>query len=440
MADYQLQHLTDDDLMTGLRRLARDHYERLAELMAHLAEVDRRQLYLAHAASSLFSYCREVLNFSEGESYKRIQAARAARRFPVIFGMVAAGELHLSAICVLAPILTEDNHRALLTAARRCSKEEVKALVAAHYPRPDVATSLRRVSEPAAALALPSRTAAAAMPTDPASTRAKAAVAQPVPTREQRPGASSSVPATQVEWAPLRPDPRPALEPLSAERYRLTVTISGRAREQLRSAQMLLGHERPGCDLAEVLELALGELVERLEQRRFAKKRGRGAAARGRVPAAGLSVPTPEPVAVKPSEPTPEPVAAKPCEPTPDPAAGSQPTPETVAANQSKPPPAGRPGPTASPWQRSRSRHIPAALRRAVAERDGYCCTFREPGGRRCGSRFRLEYHHLDAFARSGEHSLDNLTLRCRPHNAYQARLDFGDTRPPTWTHRARDA
>ena len=40
------------------------------------------------------------------------------------------------------------------------------------------------------------------------------------------------------------------------------------------------------------------------------------------------------------------------------------------------------------------SRHIPAAVRRAVWERDGGQCTFRDAEGRRCPARDRLEFHH----------------------------------------------
>lgn len=40
------------------------------------------------------------------------------------------------------------------------------------------------------------------------------------------------------------------------------------------------------------------------------------------------------------------------------------------------------------------SRHIPAAVRRAVQERDGGRCRYRDAQGRRCSEQHRLEYHH----------------------------------------------
>ncbi|MFH0899433.1 MAG: hypothetical protein V2A73_02265, partial [Pseudomonadota bacterium] len=51
----------------------------------------------ASATSSIFAYCTERLHMSEGVAYHRIMAARAARRFPVIFELVAEGALHLAA-------------------------------------------------------------------------------------------------------------------------------------------------------------------------------------------------------------------------------------------------------------------------------------------------------------------------------------------------------
>ncbi len=72
------------------------------------------------------------------------------------------------------------------------------------------------------------------------------------------------------------------------------------------------------------------------------------------------------------------------------------------------------------------SRHIPAAIRRAVASRDGERCTFEARNGRRCDARNALEFHHVVPFARSGRHRLSEIALRCRAHNGHAACRDFG--------------
>jgi 5-methylcytosine-specific restriction endonuclease McrA len=75
---------------------------------------------------------------------------------------------------------------------------------------------------------------------------------------------------------------------------------------------------------------------------------------------------------------------------------------------------------------RRRGRHIPAAVRRAVFERDEGRCTYADASGRRCHETRCIDLHHLKAFALGGEHTEANLTLRCRAHNALAAEEDFG--------------
>ena len=71
------------------------------------------------------------------------------------------------------------------------------------------------------------------------------------------------------------------------------------------------------------------------------------------------------------------------------------------------------------------SRSIPAAVRRAVSERDAYRCAFVGTNGR-CTATAFLEYHHHIPFAEGGPTTVANLELRCRAHNAYQAERWFG--------------
>jgi 5-methylcytosine-specific restriction endonuclease McrA len=73
------------------------------------------------------------------------------------------------------------------------------------------------------------------------------------------------------------------------------------------------------------------------------------------------------------------------------------------------------------------SRRIPAPVRRAVHERDGGRCSYRDKYGRRCAKRHDLEFHHKHPFARGGDHSAANLTLMCRVHNTLLAEQDYGE-------------
>jgi len=72
------------------------------------------------------------------------------------------------------------------------------------------------------------------------------------------------------------------------------------------------------------------------------------------------------------------------------------------------------------------SRHVPAAIRDEVWQRDRGQCAFVGSTGRRCGSRHQLELHHLDPFGKGGPATAANLSLRCRAHNLHAAQQDYG--------------
>ena len=82
--------------LNRLSEILQDSRRVEAELIAHIAEVDARRLYAREAASSMFSYCTDVLHLSEPEAYLRIAVARASRRHPALLDMLAEGRLHLA--------------------------------------------------------------------------------------------------------------------------------------------------------------------------------------------------------------------------------------------------------------------------------------------------------------------------------------------------------
>jgi hypothetical protein len=68
-----------------------------------------------------------------------------------------------------------------------------------------------------------------------------------------------------------------------------------------------------------------------------------------------------------------------------------------------------------------------AETKRIVWARDGGRCAYCDPeSGRRCESRFGLEYDHLLPFALGGSSCADNLVLKCRTHNTWSAIRAFG--------------
>jgi hypothetical protein len=109
--------LNDNDLVVRVRALARRERRATAQLVAALGEFDRRRLYLAQGCSSLFTYCTDVLHFSEHAAYTRMEVARTAVRFPVVLQRLEDGAVTLTTIRRLGPVLTDANHREVLAAA-----------------------------------------------------------------------------------------------------------------------------------------------------------------------------------------------------------------------------------------------------------------------------------------------------------------------------------
>jgi hypothetical protein len=71
--------------------------------------------------------------------------------------------------------------------------------------------------------------------------------------------------------------------------------------------------------------------------------------------------------------------------------------------------------------RRRSSRHVPAAVRRRVAERDARRCTYVDARGQRCRETGFLEFHHLEAHAHGGPTTEANITLRGTAHNTLAA-------------------
>jgi hypothetical protein len=353
-----LYHLTDEQLVAELTQLAQRARSATTALVAHLAEFDARRLYLGLGFSSLFAYCTGALRLSGHEAYNRIEAARAARRFPIIFERLAEGDVTLTSVRLLAPHLTPENHEDLLTRAIGKSRLQVEELVAACFPKPAVPDSIRR---------LPTQDGDDTPAID-ASVSNVATGSQAVLTTEGdsplRETATGGHALSTAAAPPPAAMPRRELVPLAPDRYKITFTANADTWRKLRQARELLRHQVPEGELGEIIDRALAALLEQLSKRKFAAVVGSAAA---------LVRPTSE--------------------------------------------------------QRSTSRHIPAAVRRAVWLRDDGACAFSAPNGRRCGERAFVEFHHKSPYAADGPATTANISLRCRSHNGHEAELYFASSR-----------
>lgn len=231
-------HLSDSDLTREGPRLISDERTATAAVVSWLLEFDKRRLYLGLGFSSLFTYCRGALHLGEGAAYRRIEAARAARRFPVVLAFLADGRLSLTAISLLSQHLTAANHESLLASAVHKSTRDVEIMVAGLAPKPDARTFVRR---------LPERRA----PQD-----------SPVKSSE------SSPPPVACALPPVSPPPRPVIAPLAPERFKLQITMSQETHDTLRQLQNLMRHSVPNGDVAVIVERALQVLLRELMRKK----------------------------------------------------------------------------------------------------------------------------------------------------------------------------
>jgi hypothetical protein len=233
--------LSDDDLLAAVKRLAATECRATAALVRSLMELDTRRLYLGEGYSSLFTYCTQALHLAEGAAYNRIEAARCARRFPAVLDALEDGSVTLTAVRLVAPHLTADNHRSVLASACHKEKREIELLVASLRPRPAIAATIRKLPEPRQILL--------------------------DATREGPPAALATNPRVAV---PTIKTPSPAVTPLSPERYKVQFTISRDTEEKFRRVQALARHTIPSGDPAEIFDRALTLLLQDLERRRCA--------------------------------------------------------------------------------------------------------------------------------------------------------------------------
>jgi hypothetical protein len=197
--------LSDAELLIEVARLAHGERRAIVQLVAALVEIDRRQLYLREGCSSLYVYCTRVLRLSEHAAHGRIEAIRAAQRFPIVLDLLERGDLTLTSLCLLAPVVNEANHREVYERARHRTKREVEEIAASLRPKPDVRTMIRKLPEPPTTASTPHT--------------APAGVSAPPPTPT------------------IRDAPKPTVvQALAPERYMLQVTVSRATRDKLQRA------------------------------------------------------------------------------------------------------------------------------------------------------------------------------------------------------------
>jgi len=251
-----LRALSDRDLAACTERLARDERAATVQLLHHLNEISRRKLYLELGFSSLHDYCTRGLEYSSPSACRRIRAARCIKEFSSVLPLLESGELDLGTIALIEPVLTEDNHGAVVARVRGRTYRQVRRVVA-EYGAP-LAIPEERI-EPVRALVTPSN------------------VDQVLFDREIDRAMPHPSGRANGSWV------------VSEQKMFVQFLASEELMQQYEEAKMLLSHSHPDAGFAKALAVLLNEFIERhspaARQRRREKKRA--AAASGKSPTVG---------------------------------------------------------------------------------------------------------------------------------------------------------
>jgi hypothetical protein len=182
---------------------------------------------------------------------------------------------------------------------------------------------------------------------------------------------------------------RDEIVPLTATVRRIHFNVDKQVVRKLKVAREGLSHSIRGATMEQVLEAALDLLLEKQARARGQVKKPRAVVAAAPATPIGTAIET-----------------------STQGQNGIPPEPPTDS------PPHRRDGPRAA---------IPAAIRRAVWERDGDHCSWPLDGGGCCGSTHRLELDHIIPWAEWGPSTVENLRVVCGRHNSLAARQAFGD-------------
>jgi hypothetical protein len=401
--------LSDRDLLARIGDLAGRERETTAELVAHLAALEMRpSVYAAQGYGSLFDYCTGALRLSEDAACNRIEAARACTRCPVILELLAGGALTLTSVRKLRSHLTQENHEAVLRKAANQNKEQIEALIAEVAPKRDVPSSVRKlpvadVRTEEEALRQPSLLGPGSNASTPMSVPGTCLSEPATCLSEEGSALEIGDPRCAVlrePMASLPPTlrvPRPIVQALAPERYRVQFTIGQETHDRLRRVQALMRRQIPSGDPAAIFDRAL-RLLEEVERKKlgFTAKAGR----RGR------DVDRNYENRIR---------------------SGTDETLKEVRI------PGGSAGTLtgalidpALPRRVDPSRHVPNGVKRAVWRRDAGQCAFVSDAGHRCTERSFLELHHIQPYAMNGPATVSNISLRCRRHNQYEGEAVFG--------------
>lgn len=101
------KNVTDQTLDANLKSLVVSERELLSEILLHIAEVDRRRMYLHLGYPSLFEYLTKSTGYANGSAQRRIDAARLSLEVPEVIANLESGKINLAQVTLVQKSIRE---------------------------------------------------------------------------------------------------------------------------------------------------------------------------------------------------------------------------------------------------------------------------------------------------------------------------------------------
>jgi 5-methylcytosine-specific restriction endonuclease McrA len=364
-----LKSLSDKALVQQLHRIVRQEKQLTLEVLSHLAEVARRELYLAKGYSTLSDYCLCELGYGESSACRRVRVARVIKDVPQVYDLMNSGELSFSAVLQVAGVLHPQNQKTLLPRLAGKSRSEIERIVAEYQmpvairdqAKPRIVrreVTVDRAPAGASAKSAGGRRATAAGVNDnEADNDARLGEISLHCEGKNDPGDEGSTPKKIVY----------------EKMYEVRFAADEELMELIKWMRSHLSHRIPnGASYQDIFKYAMHYVRDREDLTKRAERREQREKQQKRT-------------------------------------SNSE-----ILTNGRRDIP---------------SRHIPTKEKEKVWVRDGGRCTYKGPNGRRCNSDHNLQFDHYPIpFARGGRGTADNLRLLCARHNRFSAEQVYGKT------------
>lgn len=352
MENLDLTTLSNHELLHNVRRLAAAERKVTLQLLHHINELERRRCYNEIGFATAFDFLTKGLGYSEPAAWRRIQAARILRAVPDAGAKIESGELNITTLSKAQTAIRNEEKR---TGEKISSEMRAEVLTKIetgfaekHRTTNDVDRNLRAMFP-------------------------------------------ESLSATDL------------VRVIDDEHVRAHVTFTHAQIEKINRLKEVLAHRNFGASLAEIIEAAVDELLERRDPlKRIVTQRNSAGGGALRKTSRDNS---------------------------------------TLRTDNDK---SGVESPSNSENLNANRAPIKPSVRNFVLRRDGGQCQFpRFENGRDettstdeakrqtscgliCGSRFQVEVDHIVARANGGTNEPENLRVLCRTHNFHAAELAFG--------------